>query len=36
MSNEEIIDLLIQIKGIGKWSVEMLLMFTLGRRMYCR
>ena len=31
MSNEEIIDLLIQIKGIGKWSVEMLLMFTLGR-----
>ena len=31
MTNEEIIDLLIQIKGIGKWSVEMLLMFTLGR-----
>jgi DNA-3-methyladenine glycosylase II len=31
MSNEEIIDLLVQIKGIGKWSVEMLLMFTLGR-----
>ncbi len=31
MSNEEIIDLLVQIKGVGKWSVEMLLMFTLGR-----
>ena len=31
MSNDEIIDLLIQIKGIGRWSVEMLLMFTLGR-----
>ena len=31
LSNEEIIDLLVQIKGIGKWSVEMLLMFTLGR-----
>ena len=31
MSNEEIVDLLVQIKGIGKWSVEMLLMFTLGR-----
>lgn len=31
MSNEEIIELLVQIKGIGRWSVEMLLMFTLGR-----
>lgn len=31
MSNEEVIDLLVQIKGIGQWSVEMLLMFTLGR-----
>jgi len=31
MSNEEIIALLTQIKGIGKWTVEMLLMFTLGR-----
>ena len=31
MGNDEIIDLLVQIKGIGKWSVEMLLMFTLGR-----
>lgn len=31
MSNDEIIDLLVQIKGIGRWSVEMLLMFSLGR-----
>jgi len=31
MSNEEVIDLLTQIKGIGRWTVEMILMFTLGR-----
>jgi len=31
MENEDIIELLVQIKGIGRWSVEMLLMFTLGR-----
>ncbi|WP_026768213.1 DNA-3-methyladenine glycosylase [Asinibacterium sp. OR53] len=31
MSNEEIIELLTAIKGVGKWTVEMLLMFTLGR-----
>lgn len=31
MGNDEIIDLLTQIKGVGKWTVEMLLMFTLGR-----
>jgi DNA-3-methyladenine glycosylase II len=31
MSNEDIIARLVPIKGIGKWSVEMLLMFTLGR-----
>lgn len=31
MNNEEIIDLLTQIKGVGKWTVEMILMFTLGR-----
>lgn len=31
MSNEEIIELLTQIKGVGKWTVEMILMFTLGR-----
>jgi DNA-3-methyladenine glycosylase II len=31
MGNEEIISLLTQIKGVGRWTVEMLLMFTLGR-----
>lgn len=31
MNNEEIIELLTAIKGVGKWTVEMLLMFTLGR-----
>ncbi len=31
LSNEEIVDLLTQIKGVGKWTVEMLLMFSLGR-----
>ena len=31
LSNEEIINLLTQIKGVGKWTVEMLLMFSLGR-----
>lgn len=31
MENEDIIALLTQIKGVGKWTVEMLLMFSLGR-----
>jgi DNA-3-methyladenine glycosylase II len=31
MSNDDIIALLTQIKGVGRWTVEMLLMFTLGR-----
>lgn len=31
MENEDIIELLTQIKGVGKWTVEMLLMFCLGR-----
>ncbi len=31
MSNEEISELLTQIKGVGKWTVEMLMMFALGR-----
>ena len=31
MSNDEIIEYLVQIKGVGRWTVEMLLMFTLGR-----
>jgi DNA-3-methyladenine glycosylase II len=31
MNNYEVINFLTQIKGVGKWKVEMLLMFTLGR-----
>lgn len=31
MTNDEIIGYLTEIKGVGKWTVEMLLMFTLGR-----
>lgn len=31
MTDEEIIEFLTQIKGVGKWTVQMLLMFTLGR-----
>ncbi len=30
MSSDEVLDKLIQIKGVGRWTVEMLLMFTLG------
>jgi DNA-3-methyladenine glycosylase II len=32
MDNEEIIEYLTRIKGVGRWTVEMLLMFTLGRQ----
>lgn len=31
MTNEEIIAYLTPIKGVGRWTVEMLLMFTMGR-----
>lgn len=31
MPDDEIIDRLTQIKGVGRWTVEMLLIFTLGR-----
>ena len=31
LSNDEILQLLTQIKGVGKWTVEMILMFTLYR-----
>jgi DNA-3-methyladenine glycosylase II len=31
LSNDEVIALLTQIKGVGRWTVEMILMFTLGR-----
>ncbi|HSH73714.1 MAG TPA: DNA-3-methyladenine glycosylase [Methylophilaceae bacterium] len=31
MSNDELITRLVSLKGIGRWTVEMLLIFTLGR-----
>jgi DNA-3-methyladenine glycosylase II len=31
LSNEEIIERLTSVRGVGQWTVEMLLMFTLGR-----
>ena len=31
MSNEDVIAYLTQIKGVGRWTTEMLLMFALGR-----
>lgn len=31
MGDQELIDHLIQVRGIGRWTVEMLLMFRLGR-----
>ena len=31
MTNEEVISYLTEIKGVGRWTVEMLLMFALGR-----
>jgi DNA-3-methyladenine glycosylase II len=31
MSNDDVITYLTQIKGVGRWTVEMLLMFYLGR-----
>ncbi|MEQ1733213.1 MAG: DNA-3-methyladenine glycosylase [Bacteroidia bacterium] len=30
-TNEELVAYLTQIKGVGKWTVEMILMFSLGR-----
>ncbi|GAB3027507.1 DNA-3-methyladenine glycosylase [Niabella terrae] len=32
MSNEELLTLLTRIKGVGQWTVEMILMFTLARQ----
>lgn len=32
LNDEEVIEYLTQIKGVGKWTVEMLLMFSLGRK----
>ncbi len=31
MEDEELIEYLTQIKGVGRWTAEMILMFTLGR-----
>ncbi len=31
MTNDEVIEYLIVIKGVGRWTIEMLLMFALGR-----
>jgi DNA-3-methyladenine glycosylase II len=31
LSNEEIVERLTQVRGIGRWTVEMMLMFQLGR-----
>lgn len=31
MTDEEVIEYLTRIKGVGRWTVEMILMFTLGR-----
>jgi DNA-3-methyladenine glycosylase II len=31
MTDEEVIEYLTQIKGVGRWTTEMLLMFALGR-----
>ncbi|MGE5624001.1 MAG: DNA-3-methyladenine glycosylase family protein [Bacillota bacterium] len=31
LSDEEIIERLTQVRGVGRWTVEMLLIFTLGR-----
>ena len=31
MTDEALIERLIQLKGIGRWTVEMMLMFTLAR-----
>ena len=31
MTNQEVIEYLVQIKGVGRWTAEMLLMFALGR-----
>lgn len=31
MNNEQVIEYLTEIKGVGRWTAEMILMFTLGR-----
>jgi DNA-3-methyladenine glycosylase II len=31
LDNEEVIEMLVQVRGIGRWTAEMFLMFSLGR-----
>ncbi len=31
MNNEELIEYITEIKGVGRWTAEMILMFTMGR-----
>jgi DNA-3-methyladenine glycosylase II len=31
MTDEQVVERLIEIKGIGRWSAEMIMIFTLGR-----
>jgi DNA-3-methyladenine glycosylase II len=31
LTNEEVIELLVEVKGIGRWTAEMFLIFALGR-----
>ena len=31
MNNEEVVEYLTRIKGVGRWTAEMIMMFTLGR-----
>ncbi len=31
MESEDLINFLVQIKGVGRWTVEMILMFSMGR-----
>ena len=31
MDNEEVVEYLTRIKGVGRWTAEMIMMFTLGR-----
>ncbi len=31
LSDDEVVDELVQVKGIGRWTAEMFLLFTLGR-----
>ena len=31
MSDDELIEYLVEIKGVGRWTVEMILMFNLNR-----